>query len=61
MKHVNLNVDSNIVFVIINNVGMMIDAGVNANNYFIKVYVIKDLFGIVVIVSPNVINHVILD
>ena len=49
------------MFAIINNVGMMIDAGVNANNYFIKVYVIKDLFGIVVIVSPNVINHVILD
>ena len=32
MKCVKVNVDSNIVFVIINNVGMMINAGVNANN-----------------------------
>ena len=32
MKRVNVSVDSNIVFVIINNVGMMINAGVNANN-----------------------------
>ena len=61
MKCVGVNIDLTVMFVIINNVGMMIDAGVNANNYFIKVYVIKDLFGIVVIVSPNVINHVILD
>ena len=61
MKCVGVNIDLTVMFAIINNVGMMIDAGVNANNYFIKVYVIKDLFGIVVIVSPNVINHVILD
>ena len=32
MKRVNVSVDSNIVFVIINNNGMMINAGVNANN-----------------------------
>ena len=32
MKRVSVNVDSNIVFVIINNVGMMINAGVNAKN-----------------------------
>ena len=32
MKRVSVNVDSNIVFVIINNVEMMINAGVNANN-----------------------------
>ena len=38
-------------FVIINNVGMMINAGVNAKNWLIKVYVIKDLFGILVIVK----------
>ena len=34
------------VFVVINNVGMMIIVGVNAKNWFIKEYVIKDLFGI---------------
>ena len=32
MKHVNGNVDYMAVFVIINNVGMIINAGVNANN-----------------------------
>ena len=32
MKHVNGNVDYTTVFVIINNVGMIINAGVNANN-----------------------------
>ena len=32
MKRVSVNVDSNIVFVIINNVEMMINAGVNAKN-----------------------------
>ena len=42
------------------NVRMMIDAGVNAKNYLIKMYLIKDLFGILVIESANVINHVIL-
>ena len=35
---------------------MMINAGVNAKNELIKVYVIKDLFGIQVIVSLNAIN-----
>ena len=39
---------------------MKINADVNVNNYLIKVYVIKDLFGIQVIVSVNVINLVIL-
>ena len=47
------------MFVIINNVGikivgMMINAGVNAKNWLIKAYAIKDLFGILVIVSANV-------
>ena len=32
-KHVNVSVDSNIVFVIINNIGMIINAGVNAKNW----------------------------
>ena len=50
MKRVNVNVDLTVVFVIINNVGMMINAGVNAKNWS-KAYAIKDLFGILVIVS----------
>ena len=53
-----VNVDFTVVFVIINNVGMMINAGVNANNWLIKAYAIKDLFGVLVIVSANVINPV---
>ena len=32
MQHVSANVDLTVVFVIINNVGMMINAGVNAKN-----------------------------
>ena len=32
MKHVSVNVDQMEAFVIINNVGMMINARVNANN-----------------------------
>ena len=50
----------NCVFLIINYVGMMINAGVNARNSLIKVYVINDLFGILVIVSLNVTNPMIL-
>ena len=60
MKSVSVNVDLTVVFVIIKNVRIMIDAGVNAKNYLIKMYLIKDLFGILVIESANVINHVIL-
>ena len=48
------------VFVIISKGGMKINADVNAKNSLIKVYVIKDLFGILVIVSVNEINHVML-
>ena len=47
------------MFVIIKSVGMMIDAGVNAKNRLIKAYAMKDLFGILVVVSVNVINPVI--
>ena len=47
-------------FLIVNNVGMMINTGVNAENQLIKAYVIKDIFGILVIVTVNVINHVML-
>ena len=39
---------------------MIINADVNAKNSLIKVYGIKDLFGILAIVSVNVINLVIL-
>ena len=48
------------VLVIINNVGMSINPGVNVKNWLIKVYVIKDVFEILVIMSANLINHVIL-
>ena len=57
MKHVNLNVDQMQLFVIIN-AGIKINGDMNVKNYLIKTYVIKDLFGILVIV--NVISHVIL-
>ena len=49
------------MLVIINNVGMMINAGVNAKNWLIKAYAIKDLFGILVVVSASVINLLILE
>ena len=49
------------VFVIVNNVAMMINEDVNAENSLTKEYVIRDLFGIQVIVSVNVINHVMLE
>ena len=60
MKGLSVNVDLIVVFIITNNVGMMINADVNAKNSLIKVYGIKDLFGILIIVSVNVINPVIL-
>ena len=60
MKRGSVYADLTVAFVIINNVQMMINAGVNARNRLIKVYAIKDLFGILVIVSMNVINPVIL-
>ena len=46
----------------VNNVGMMTNAGVNTKNWLIQAYAIKDLFGILVILSmyENVINPVIL-
>ena len=60
MKRVNANVPQMQVFVLINNSGMMIHADMNVKNQLTKVYVIKDLFEIEVIVSVNVINHVML-
>ena len=44
------------VFVIINNVGIMINADANAKNWLTKGYVIKNLFGIQVIVNVGVTN-----
>ena len=46
------------VFTITNNVEMKTNASVNINNLLIKVYVIKHLFEIQVIVSVSVINLV---
>ena len=60
MNHVSVSVDLTVAFVIINNVGMLINTGVNAKKLLIKAYAIKDLFGILVIVSANVLNPVIL-
>ena len=40
--------------------GMKINADVNAKNLLTKEYVMKDLFGSLVIVSVNVINRVVL-
>ena len=42
------------------NVGMMINVDAHVKNWLIKVYVIKDMLGILVIVNENVINHVML-
>ena len=39
----------------------MINAYLNARNRLVKVYVMKDLFGILVVVSVNAINHVMLE
>ena len=51
MKPVDVNVN-------VNNARMKINAGVNV---LIKVYVVKDLFGILVILNVNVINLVMLE
>ena len=49
------------VIVIINNVAMMINADGDIKNQLIKEIVMKDLFGILVIVNMNVKNYLILD
>ena len=49
------------VFVIVNNVGIKINADVNVKNWLTKEYVIKDLLRILVIVNVNVINDVMLE
>ena len=60
MKHVSVNVDCMQMLIIINNVGMMINVDANVKNWLIKVHAIKDMLGILVVVSVNVINHVML-
>ena len=47
------------VFVIINNVEIMINADVNVKNLLTKVHVRKDLLGI--LANVNLINHVMLE
>ena len=59
-KRVNVSVNSGPIFVTINNVGININVSVNAKNQLIKGFVIKDLFGILVIANVNVINGVML-
>ena len=49
------------VFPIINKDRIMINVDVNAKNWLTKEYVIKDLFGIQVIMNVNAINHVMLE
>ena len=61
MKLVNINLNQMQVFVMINNVGIMINADVNANDRLEKEDVTNDLFGVLVNLNVNVINHVILD
>ena len=61
MKPVNVNADQIQVFVMVNNVGMMINADMNAKNSLTKGYVTGDLFAIQVILSENVISQVMLE
>ena len=49
------------VLVLINDVEILINADVNVKNSLKKEDVMKDLFGILVKVKANVINHVMLD
>ena len=60
MKRVSVNVDQMQAFVIINNDGMMINAGINVKIYLIKVLVIEDIFAILVTVNVNMTNSVML-
>ena len=49
------------VFVIINKDGININADINTTSWLTKEYVIKDLFGIKLIVNVNVIHHMMLE
>ena len=61
MKLVSVKVDWMQVFVTVNNVGIKINADVIVKNWLTKKYVIRNLFGILVIVNVNVINNVMLE
>ena len=54
--YVNASVNLEKMLVIINNVEIKINADVNVKNKLIREYVIKDLFGSLVIVGVNVIK-----
>ena len=58
MKLVNVNVDQMQMFLIINNVEIKINADVNVKNQLTNEYVVKNLFGILLIVNVSVINHI---
>ena len=60
MKHVSVYVDKMQLFAIIKKYGMKINVNANVTNSMIKVYVIKDMLRILVIVNVNVINHLML-
>ena len=49
------------MFLLKNNVGIMINADVNGKNWLTKEYLIKDLFGIQVIANVNLINNAMLE
>ena len=57
MKLIGANVVSMQVFVIINNVGIMKNLDVNVDNLLTKLYMIKNLFGILINVNVTVINY----
>ena len=61
MGLVNVNVDQMQVLVLINDVEILINADVNVKNSLKKEDVMKDLFGSLVKVKANLINHVMLD
>ena len=61
MKLINVNVGQIQVFPIISKGGIKTNADFNTKNSLTKKYVMKDLFGILVIVIVNVINHVMLE
>ena len=60
MKLENVSVNLKKMFLIIKNVGIKTNLDVKVKNSLIKDYEIKDLFGILVIVSVNVTKLVIL-
>ena len=60
MKRVSANVDQMQACVVIKSFGMMINVDANVKNLLIKVYVIENIFGILVIAGVKVINHAML-